>query len=62
MRTYYYTVNGHEFNSQREVNSTIRKMNEKPLVVKFETWGNGKTSKRIIEVKGSVEKKNLTIS
>jgi hypothetical protein len=58
---YYYTVNGQEFNSQREVNSMIRKMNEKPVVVKFETWDNGITSKRIIKVKGNAEKNNLTI-
>ena len=59
---YYYTVNGQKFNTQREVNSVIHKMNEKPIVVKFETWSNGKTSKRIIEVKGNPKKNNLTIS
>jgi hypothetical protein len=60
-QNYFYTVNGQTVNTQREVNSTIRKMNEKPIVIKFETWSNGKTSKRVIKVKGSVEKKNLTI-
>ena len=58
---YYYTVNGEKINTTKEVNQVIRKMAIKPEVIKFESWYNGKTSQRIIDVKGSSEKINFTI-
>ena len=58
---YYYTVNGEAYpQSQKSVNQAIRKMQKTPVVVKFETWNNGKTSKRNIQVKGNPG--NFTIS
>jgi len=53
MKTYSYTVNGIEFpQSQKAVNEAIRNMEQRPVVIKFETWNNGKTSQRNIQVKG----------
>lgn len=57
---YSYKVNGKNYpQSQRFVNDSIRKMSEKPEVIKIETHNNGITSERQIEVKG--RKGNFTI-
>lgn len=57
---YHYTVNGEIAYSQNHVQDILKKMgkkskiSKKPIVIKFERWSNGKTSKRKIPVKLNV--------
>ena len=55
--SYFYKVKGETYHSREQVNYALKvlckTMKRKPKVIKFETYfSNGRTSKRVIEVKG----------